>query len=352
MGYYRLLLSMLVLASHVYYKGWQYGESAVICFLLISGFVMAKLIDAHYSDSGKTPLFYVDRAARIFPQYLFYCAATLVLMFAVDLHNPWTSACTTGTIAGNLFLYQLYDSNGAPIYLCTLIPPAWSLSLEWAFYLIIPFLINARSKAIFLCVAAYSVSVYIKAYLGIIDTEWFGYRHLSGTLFIFLVGVAFARDGAFWRLYRWGMWTGSLVLLVFMLANRRLYELHTNFEILFGIVAGIPALSLAIRVRQGRLGELAGDLSYGVFLNHFFLILILNRFTNWTAVDVPLRLIALACASLALSALTFTFIETPVMRWRRRLRSERESRVGAALHGVRRSTRAPGDPKITLPVQP
>lgn len=325
MGYYRLLLAMLVLASHIWYRGFDYGQSAVVCFFIISGFVMTKLLDAHYSDIKQTTLFYVDRAARIFPQYFFYCIATLALITITKIDNDWTSACTPAMLAGNFSLYMLYDPGSNPIWKCTLIPPAWSLSLEWAFYLVVPFIANSRSKAIFLCVAVYSLATYIKAYLGIIDTDWNGFRHLPGTLFMFLVGVCLARDGVFWKAYGALVWVGAVVLFALLFFRSDLYVLHSNKEILVGIIAGIPALYFCIRSKSGRLEGLAGNLSYGVFLNHYLVILIVQRFMSLDHLHIWMRLLLISSISLPLSYATFTYIERPVMNWRRTLRARKES---------------------------
>lgn len=329
MGYYRLLLAMLVLASHLYYRGFDYGQSAVVCFFLISGFVMTKLLDSHYSDIKQASLFYVDRAARIFPQYLVYCSATIVLISVTTIKNDWTSACTPSMLVGNISLFMLYDPGNNPIWKCTLIPAAWSLSLEWAFYLLVPFIANSRSKAIFLFAAAYSLNTYIKAYLGIIDTDWNGFRHITGTLFMFLVGVSFARDGIFWRVYRGVIWMGAVALFGVLLLRNDLAQLRPNMEVLAGLILGIPALSVLTSAPALRGEALAGNLSYGVFLNHTFIILVFQRFTQWETLTLHWKIVTVAVASLALAAITYSSVERPVMNWRRSIRKKREIRLAA-----------------------
>jgi peptidoglycan/LPS O-acetylase OafA/YrhL len=329
MGYYRLMLAMLVLASHLYYRGFDYGQSAVVCFFLISGFVMTKLLDSHYGDIKQASLFYVDRAARIFPQYLVYCAATIALISATTVKNDWTSACTPGMLAGNISLLMLYEPGSNPIWKCTLIPASWSLSLEWAFYLMVPFIANSRSKAIFLFAAAFSLHTYIMAYLGIIDTDWNGFRHISGTLFMFLVGVSFAREGTFWKAYRGFIWVGAVGLFGVLLIRNDLAQLRPNMEVLAGLIIGIPALGVAISTPAMRGESLSGNLSYGVFLNHYLIILLFQRFTGWESLSLTWKIVTVAAASLIVSAVTYAAVERPVMEWRRSLRKKREVRIEA-----------------------
>jgi hypothetical protein len=66
-GYYRLALAVCVLFSHfgLFVGGYDQGQSAVIGFFLLSGYVMTLLLGKHYPKLWQAPGFYVDRLARI-----------------------------------------------------------------------------------------------------------------------------------------------------------------------------------------------------------------------------------------------------------------------------------------------
>src|SRR4051812_4441983 len=72
LGTLRLVLALLVALSHANVKigGLNPGVMSVVCFYLISGYVMTGLLRDHYSNVRRIPYFYLDRALRIFPQYL------------------------------------------------------------------------------------------------------------------------------------------------------------------------------------------------------------------------------------------------------------------------------------------
>ena len=93
-----------------------------------------------------------------------------------------------------------------------------------------------------------------------------------------------------------------------------------NREMLVGVVAGTPLLWALTRLPESWLDTLAGNLSYGVFLNHFLLILTFQSF--WRDPVSPTgRLLALfLMTSIALSGLTYFLIERPVIRMRHRMR--------------------------------
>jgi peptidoglycan/LPS O-acetylase OafA/YrhL len=107
------------------------------------------------------------------------------------------------------------------------------------------------------------------------------------------------------------------MVLYMVLRHFGLHAVPYHQEVLLGWGLGLPLLHVLSRRRFGRLDALAGDLSYGVFLNHFLLIW-------WFGLDrAPpgaAQLAVLAGASLLLSYGTQRLVEQPVLRWRQRLR--------------------------------
>jgi peptidoglycan/LPS O-acetylase OafA/YrhL len=88
-----------------------------------------------------------------------------------------------------------------------------------------------------------------------------------------------------------------------------------NFETLLGLMLGLPLLHLlALRARSWW-DDLAGDLSYGVFLNHFLVYWGLFP-QGVSAAQLP----AFVLVCIALSWLSQRFIERPWLRKRQHLR--------------------------------
>jgi peptidoglycan/LPS O-acetylase OafA/YrhL len=86
-------------------------------------------------------------------------------------------------------------------------------------------------------------------------------------------------------------------------------------ELLLGIALGVPMIRWLSLTEQPWpwLDQRLGDLSYGIFLNHFLLIWLLDLshpqgLQQWAT---------LIFGSIALSALTQRYIEQPVILWRR-----------------------------------
>ncbi len=325
MGMLRLLLAFLVLLSHadVRIGTLNPGVTAVMVFYLISGFVMAGLLRRHYAQPAQIPHFYADRVLRLFPQYLFYMAAALVWHW-------WTSTSTLFLtrspsaldLFNNLSVIPLnfFMFNGADGY--TLVPPAWSLGAELQFYLLAPLMLLWPRVGVAL--ACLSLAVHVAAMHALLNTDWFGYRLLAGVLWAFAAGMLL-----FELLQRRSAWAHIVALaapavafaVYLYLRARHLDNLPYNQEVLLGWGLGLPLLYAVAAWRGSRFDALAGDLSYGMFLNHFLLIWILLPATGRT----PLQLTALALCSLALSWCSQRLIEKPVLTWRQRLRKRNDA---------------------------
>ncbi len=333
MGFLRLVLALLVLLSHADLRIAQLnpGVTAVVGFYLISGYVMAGLVHRHYQQPARMPWFYLDRVMRLAPQYLLYAGLTLVwFLWARQTNTFLRELPTAGDLLNNLLVVPLnfYMFNGSDAF--TLIPPAWSLGAELQFYLLAPLML--LWPRVGLVLAAASFGVHALAWLGRLNTDWFGYRLLPGILWVFGVGMLLFH----WhrhspRRAAWLAWSAPLLALAVYawLRSRGLHAAPYHQEVLVGWGLGIPLVHLLATRRPGAFDQWAGDVSYGVFLNHFLLIWILFPAPGHT----PLQWGILAACAIALSALSQRWVERPVLAWRRRLRQPamaRSSRVDLA----------------------
>ena len=322
MGMLRLVLALAVLFSHagVRVNFLNPGVTAVIGFYLISGYVMAGLIHRHYEDPARVHWFYLDRVLRLYPQYLAYAGVTLAWFYATAprteflQHAPaWQDLVNNAVVIPlNFFMY-----NGSDAF--TLIPPGWSLGAELQFYLLAPLMLLWPRVGVMLAVA--SLAVQAAAWHGLLNADWYGYRLLPGVLWVFGLGMLmFHAQRCRPALAAALAWSAPLLAFAVFLYLRRL-GLHTapyHQEVLIGWGLGVPLLHWAGRFRGGRIDRLAGDVSYGVFLNHFLLIWLLFPASERT----PLQLAALALCSLMLSWATQRWLERPVLALRRRLRTK------------------------------
>ncbi|MBI5910005.1 MAG: acyltransferase [Betaproteobacteria bacterium] len=318
MGTYRFFLAIAVALSHMgvtFRGGHNPGTVAVISFFLISGFVMTGLVRSHYSEYRKIPMYYLDRLARIFPQYLFFLVLAAASYFLFNISSTYLSDVSFAGAVANVLVVPLDFYMYSPaIAGCTFSPQAWSLGLELTFYLLFPvILIGGRRDLWFVA----SLLVWFFAAYGVIDTDHWGYRLLPGTLFIFLLG-SYIYD------FRQPSPRHPAVLLFILMmvsavafrASGKL-DLPYSYEVLAGLFVGVPALFFLARCNRNGWDDWLGNLSYGIFLCHFLVIWIADLLGVTRDMGGKVLMIT---AAVALAYLGYIAIERPVVRWRRGLR--------------------------------
>lgn len=313
----------MVVMSHlgIIIYGYNPGVVAVISFFLLSGFTMQSLMQRYYMSYKLVTNFYVDRALRLYPQFLFYAISTLILVKIFNIASPYLADTQALKVFLNftmlpLGFYMLGLDN------CLVIPPAWSLGLELSFYITFPFILLSRS---FILMLISSFGIFFLAYLEIINTDYFGYRLLPGVLFIFLAGSVMSynlkiSNSAWFRKIPYVIWGMSVILFTKLYFSIN-YNTPYSKDVLIGIIIGIPALLALKNLQYSKLDNLAGNLSYGVFLNHFFVIWAITAFRGHPPTSIK-SYIALFIISTILSALTFNFVEKPFLNLRRKLRNK------------------------------
>ncbi|MDR8389082.1 MULTISPECIES: acyltransferase [Pseudomonas] len=315
-GSYRLLLAMLVAISHmgVMFVGFNPGVVAVVSFLIISGFVMTPLIDRSYNVPGKIGLFYLDRLLRLYPQFLLYFVLSCAVIHFLLPGTPQAAALTIENIATSLPIVPLgFYMFG--ITVPEILPPGWSLGLEMCFYLLIPFLILYKARGIAFAV---SVTVFLVASLGYVNTDIYGYRLLPGVLFIFLCG------SYLYHAQPKGLWVASITTVVAAIMFLAIVvgfipRRPFNAEVTLGIVLGVPAVHVLSRLKHHWMDEFLGNISYGVFLNHFVVMYVLRAF--WPVEYSALMITLVLVLSLALSGLSYYCVERPALKLRHALRA-------------------------------
>ena len=319
MGLYRLLLALGVLISHTALapKNLDVGISAVVSFFILSGLAMTYQIERFGETTARVGLFYIDRAVRIFPQYLFYLALAMVLLGSGKIAYSFASDCGSTQIAFNLLVIPMGWADAVGVR-CFYLPQAWSLGLELCFYLILPWLAFYPRACVL--AAVLSCCVFGAAFVGLIDSEVWGYRTLPGTLFIFMVGMTLARGDLLVPRFALMIWLGAVALLATHICCGGVERLMVDRDVTIGLVVGIPSIALAHQLRQTRLDKLCGNMSYGVFLNHLICMNILEQIVG-LSIDSCSHLLILIAFAVSLSFLTCHFVEKPSVAFRRGLRA-------------------------------
>lgn len=154
----RGLLAMYVLLSHALplttaplwaQRLFAHGQAAVELFFALSGLVIAGALERH---GGRFWPFIQARARRLLPVYLPVLATAISIEALGDPLSalPWTGAAAREIVSPGLpqplwahllahltLLHGIIPDRLLPYGWVTLLGPAWSLSTEWQFYLLI-----------------------------------------------------------------------------------------------------------------------------------------------------------------------------------------------------------------------
>ncbi|MDB5887220.1 MAG: acyltransferase [Rhodocyclales bacterium] len=214
----RAWLACIVMAHHViWFSGLSqrflqlkvfnaFGYYAVSVFIIISGFVIAHLLLERGESYGP---YLLRRFLRIYPVYLVCLAAgilTTYLNFHTFLPHPWGAYPATGQMTQQLqslqggdwishllahfsMLHGAIPAEVLPESPYMFLAPAWSLSLEWQFYMIAPLVIACMrtqfSRIALACVALILFYAYEKGLFGQFVLPSF----LPGAFPYFAVGI-------------------------------------------------------------------------------------------------------------------------------------------------------------------
>lgn len=344
----RFLAAGLVLAFHLYhyfFHHWQpnpdaallgfivEGHSGVGLFFTLSGFLFMLIAlqgPIHYGS------FIYNRFLRVGPLFLvvFYLAVTL----------------GRDDFAAMDIFYLLFSNIGSPPTSDFFVTgAAWTISVEFTFYLLFPFLATfflAQGARYWLGLMALLFVFKLVIYVSVEDPVHVLYSTLPGRLDQFLVGMAAARIYQAYRehlaRYAWPLLGIAVVMVYGMLYGLARYaswmsaDRHQPVWLVWSFVesTGWALLImgyLAIPVIRGRLARLTarlfafgGKVSYSFYLLHASVLLLFSEFigvlapTPWFSLNFTLNLGVALLACLGVAALSYEYIERPFLSMRRR----------------------------------
>jgi len=139
LGVYRYLLAHMVVVAHLAYTvGMWSGVYAVFSFFVISGYLMAMVLDGTYPfDTRGTLRFAANRALRIYPPYFAVMALAIGVVLLEDqfarLLGNVRMPRDPAEWLRNVVIFTLHLE---PKSTARLVPPSWSLDIELVFYLL------------------------------------------------------------------------------------------------------------------------------------------------------------------------------------------------------------------------
>jgi len=288
------------------------GYLGVDLFFILSGFVLAHV---HGEAFRRDPLaayppFLGRRIARIFPVWLAILAIFALKHRTLEIEH-W-------------FIYAVLAQAWGAVPTQLVNPPGWSVSLEWAGYLLFPLLafvpLRLRSTAQRLATIAVLLGALLAGYLiagGISihdDERWYALRFVCEFMIgIVLRGLVAATPDS--RFDYWAAISGLVIVagaIVVPMIGRNLaadIALLAAFTFFLGALAQADG-PLARRLAGGFVHWL-GERSYSLYVVHWLFVE-----TLW-AKEVPtlLKAALMVAGSIVAAAILYAVVERPARRW-------------------------------------
>ena len=310
------------------------GYLAVDLFFLLSGFVLAHV----YSDAAERKgaaffrSFMRARVARVYPLHLFVLALFVAMAFAVrGIHYlqqghyyplPLTGARSLEALVANILMLQ-----GVRASELSWNYPAWSISVEFAAYLMFPLVIGLLSRAsgrsLLVATLAALAAIWAFAYaVGGDMNQWDGLTALWRCLPQFFLGCIC------YRVYRQGLidaraWGGLVfaATLLMLYFDYRDVIVVTFFPLI--ILCAASARGVSGRILNARPVVLLGEISFSVYLVHGLVQHAATHALNALDLDQTefslghswLALALMLVAVFVLSTMSYRFLERPMRRW-------------------------------------
>lgn len=331
-GIYRFVLAMCVASTHIGPVQAAAGGYAVFGFYTLSGYLMTTVLQHTYLRQRLGILrFYANRALRIYPAYIVMVLVTWLLVVLLPVIRPPSMAMiyppqsifslfTNFSLVGYIGL----DGHTLPhINNQQLIPVGWSLSVEWIFYLLLPFLAYNRTITLawFVISLCYSTTAEIRDYP-------YAMRYSSPLA----ASLCFSSGAMIHHFLRPSLPRVSwpLIMLLAFVAFKHavtsgLYVDPMRFGLYYSLCANVLLICCLLPYSDppqplARIDRYFGNLSYPIFLSHYTAgMLMLTLFPSidpQSAIHLKGSLIPL----IGFAHLLWRYIEEPVNRLRDRLR--------------------------------
>jgi len=329
-----------------------WNPKAVHLFIILSGFAMATLIDRQRESYR---IFILRRFLRIFPiywLYLFLSVATIGMAYSLwSQPGPGAMQQTRAALAQSAVTYfwphilahipaaqALIPNWLLPYSSFTFLGQAWSISLEWQFYLVVPLAIAAFMAGLRNWKVAAALVLCLLALGDLSNFLPMGF--IGGYLTLFALGI-----GTYYFLdvrSRGVAWASRLPILpvaviaigfVLLTATSQSFAIAVWLALAAGIAIGDDErspLRPVISLLNLRFVQVIGGMSYSVYLSHMlvltpvlYLLIRLGVAGSWTGAS--LLLVLTLAGTLALSAASYLLIEQPFQELGRRISAQAAS---------------------------
>ena len=313
-----------------------YGWMGVDLFLCLSAFLFARLLYAEYQRTGKINIlfFYIRRTLRIWPLYYLFVIVMILATIYMGISTKTVFLRALGMLTFTDDFITAYTLRYTPVIFSVHL---WTIAYEEQFYAIIPwalhylFRISQHAKTLIL-VAVMGLGFAIRA--GFIWMQvphpaiWvLPFTHFEAILFGLMIGLGLL-DPILRKIPRPLIALTGIIALVAVCYLPDVQVVSWYLMLTYPLTGAGMALILyaVLHTDNLRVSQLLsnkpmaflGKISYGLYVYHFLALGITSQFFKVTHINhwlwVLLVFILPLLLTIALSALSYLFIERPFLR--------------------------------------
>lgn len=159
------------------------------------------------------------------------------------------------------------------------------MGMQLTYYLFSPLLhyFQAKKKYCNIIIFTGSFIVFVLSLQGKIESAW-GYSLLPGMIWIFILGIYMHIDGKNEKILLFSIYLLVLALFLYMGITGK-WVSGQNKEILLGVILGLPLIYFLKTFPRNKIDDFLGNISYGVYLDHFTIKNIIQNITGHQPCD-------------------------------------------------------------------
>ncbi|PXV64457.1 peptidoglycan/LPS O-acetylase OafA/YrhL [Dysgonomonas alginatilytica] len=305
--------------SHLFFGPIYSGRMGVQLFFIISSFTLMFSFERRSGEKNGTSNFYIRRFFRIAPMYYLAIIAITIYYIRTNTVN-WDILTSPWYISNFLFLNTL-----TPYWIKTVVPGGWSISVEFLFYIIFPFIAsrikNINMSAIALCISLIIATLFIFITRKDFFYSQFDFNQISfyNQLPVFFIGIfAYWLTKESYKEIKNRTWL--LFIIVLFLFTMMMVPYYLFYCIIYCILIFILSKK-PYKFLCNKWFSMVGRVSFSMYIVHFFLIIMMNNLgighlipvTNMftSIVNFVLLYMLVFTLTYTISYFSYKFIELP-----------------------------------------
>lgn len=285
------------------------SDIAVKGFFVISGFLVSK----SYRTTPSLKEYFIKRAKRILPAYFFVVLlATLIMVFftTISAADYFSDYDTYKYFAWNIIFLNfmhpclpgLFQNN----FMCAVNGALWTIKVEEAFYIFLPFLFylfKKTKRTLLILISLYILSILYWHVLESVYQKPLLAKQLPGYLCYFIGGIVINLHFDFFIKNKLKLIPLALITLIVL--NFSSFQIDFFYPAAFSILVIGLAYSLSFLNNFGKYG----DFTYGIYIFHFPVIQLFRQYNSFEKYNPLLMAFLVLLITFLLALFSWFFIE-------------------------------------------